>query len=138
MMAAHYRVGVLPARPRKPRDKTMGGFPASGSPTGFTVRHTENITDRKRHLSGVISSFTSRYSFLHIAPCPDDGAVIGTSRAGRAPRPPQPRKTPRKPRVARRHGAPCPKKAPQLLKQKVRSGKELCEIYGLAVDLKLG
>jgi hypothetical protein len=38
------------------------GFPASGSPTGFTVRHTENITDRKRHLSGVISSFTSRYS----------------------------------------------------------------------------
>jgi hypothetical protein len=25
------------------------GFPASGSPTGFTVRHTEEITDRKRH-----------------------------------------------------------------------------------------
>ena len=40
------------------------GFPASGSPTGFTVRHTENITDRKRHLSGVISSFASRYSVL--------------------------------------------------------------------------
>src|SRR5262245_55432462 len=25
------------------------GFPASGSPTGFVVRHTENIADRKRH-----------------------------------------------------------------------------------------
>ena len=25
------------------------GFPASGSPTGFVVRHTEKITDRKRH-----------------------------------------------------------------------------------------
>jgi hypothetical protein len=66
------------------------------------------------------------------------GPVIGTSRAGRAPRPPPPRKTPRKPRLARRHGAPCPKKAPQLLKQKVRSGKELCDLYGLAVDPKLG
>jgi hypothetical protein len=30
------------------------GFPASGSPTGFTVGHTENITDRKRHLRGTI------------------------------------------------------------------------------------
>jgi hypothetical protein len=29
------------------------GFPASGSPTGFTVRHTEEITNRKRHLRGV-------------------------------------------------------------------------------------
>src|SRR5262245_21997114 len=29
------------------------GFPASGSPTGFAVRHTEKITDRKRHLRGV-------------------------------------------------------------------------------------
>jgi len=28
------------------------GFPASGSPTGFTVRHTEE-TNRKRHLRGV-------------------------------------------------------------------------------------
>jgi hypothetical protein len=25
------------------------GFPASGSPTGFTIRHTEQIIDRKRH-----------------------------------------------------------------------------------------
>src|SRR5262245_4372950 len=25
------------------------GFPASGSPTGFVVRHTEKIADRKRH-----------------------------------------------------------------------------------------
>jgi hypothetical protein len=29
------------------------GFPASGSPTGFTARHTEKITNRKRHLRGV-------------------------------------------------------------------------------------
>ena len=29
------------------------GFPASGSPTGFTARHTEGITNRKRHLRGV-------------------------------------------------------------------------------------
>ena len=36
------------------------GFPASGSPTGFTVRHTKQITDRKRHLRGVLSSFASR------------------------------------------------------------------------------
>jgi hypothetical protein len=28
-------------------------FPASGSPTGFTARHTDQITDRKRHLRGV-------------------------------------------------------------------------------------
>ena len=40
------------------------GFPASGSPTGFTVRHAKQITDRKRHLHGVLSSFASRHSFL--------------------------------------------------------------------------
>jgi hypothetical protein len=39
-------------------------FPASGSPTGFTVRHTKEITERKRHLCGVLSSFASRHSFL--------------------------------------------------------------------------
>src|SRR5882762_9191102 len=31
------------------------GFPASGSPTGFVMRHTKQITDRKRHLCGVLS-----------------------------------------------------------------------------------
>ena len=36
------------------------GFPASGSPTGFVVRHTKQSTDRKRHLRGVLSSFASR------------------------------------------------------------------------------
>ena len=40
------------------------GFPASGSPTGFTVRPTKQITDRKRRLRGVLSSFASRQSFL--------------------------------------------------------------------------
>ena len=40
------------------------GFPASGSPTGFTVRHTKQSTDRKRHLRGVLSFFASRHSFL--------------------------------------------------------------------------
>jgi hypothetical protein len=40
------------------------GFPASGSPTGFIVRHTKEITDRKRHVRGVLSSFASRHSFL--------------------------------------------------------------------------
>jgi hypothetical protein len=40
------------------------GFPASGSPTGFVARHTEQITDRKRPVRGVLSSFASRYSFL--------------------------------------------------------------------------
>ena len=36
------------------------GFPASGSPTGFIVRHTKEITDRRRHLRGGLSSFASR------------------------------------------------------------------------------
>jgi hypothetical protein len=40
------------------------GFPASGSPTGFTVKHTQESTDRKRRLRGVLSSFASRHSFL--------------------------------------------------------------------------
>src|SRR6476620_3713340 len=40
------------------------GFPASGSPTGFVMRHTKQITDRKRHLCGVLSFFASRHSFL--------------------------------------------------------------------------
>jgi len=40
------------------------GFPASGSPTGFIVRHTKEITDRKRHRCDVLSSFASRHSFL--------------------------------------------------------------------------
>src|SRR6266487_1884274 len=40
------------------------GFPASGSPTGFIVGHTEQSTDRKRHLRSVLSSFATRYSFL--------------------------------------------------------------------------
>jgi hypothetical protein len=30
------------------------GFPASGSPTGFTARHTKQSTDRKRHVRGVL------------------------------------------------------------------------------------
>jgi hypothetical protein len=34
-------------------------FPASGSPTGFTVKHTQESTDRKRHLRGMPSSFPS-------------------------------------------------------------------------------
>jgi hypothetical protein len=40
------------------------GFPASGSPTGFIVRHTKQSTDRKRPLCGVLSFFASRHSFL--------------------------------------------------------------------------
>jgi hypothetical protein len=40
------------------------GFPASGSPTGFVLRHTKQSTDRKRPLCGVLSFFASRYSFL--------------------------------------------------------------------------
>jgi hypothetical protein len=40
------------------QDRTCG-FPASGSPTGFVLRHTKQITDRKRHLRGVSSSFAS-------------------------------------------------------------------------------
>src|SRR5207237_6184369 len=39
-------------------------FPASGSPTGFVMRHTKQITNRKRHLCGVLSFFASRHSFL--------------------------------------------------------------------------
>jgi hypothetical protein len=35
------------------------GFPASGSPAGFIVRHTKVITDRRRHLRGGLSSFAS-------------------------------------------------------------------------------
>ena len=41
------------------------GFPASGSPTGFTVRHTKQITDRKRHrdeASSVILRLTIQLS----------------------------------------------------------------------------
>src|SRR6266702_2305802 len=30
------------------------GFPASGFPTGFIVGHTEQSTDRKRHLRSVL------------------------------------------------------------------------------------
>jgi hypothetical protein len=49
-------------RPSALADRTCG-FPASGSPTGFTVRHTKEITDRKRHLCGVLSvTRTSRSS----------------------------------------------------------------------------
>jgi hypothetical protein len=40
-----------------------GPIKASGYPTGYTVRHTERITNRKRHLRGV---------FL---PAPDDTAL---------------------------------------------------------------
>ena len=40
------------------------GFPASGSPTGFVLRHTKQITDRKRHLRSVLSFFASRHSLL--------------------------------------------------------------------------
>jgi hypothetical protein len=36
------------------------GFPASGSPTGFTVRHTKQITARKRHLRARSSVLISR------------------------------------------------------------------------------
>src|SRR6516162_9546607 len=33
-------------------------------PPGVTVRHTKEITARKRHLCSVLSSFASRHSFL--------------------------------------------------------------------------
>jgi hypothetical protein len=45
------------------------GFPASGSPTGFTVRHTKQSTDRKRHLRGVLSTQLSLKDLDHIGVC---------------------------------------------------------------------
>jgi hypothetical protein len=44
------------------------GFPASGSPTGFVLRHTKQSTDRKRHLRGVLSPGFNRHTTLSNSP----------------------------------------------------------------------
>src|ERR1700730_779980 len=58
------------------------GFPASGSPTGFIVRHTKQITDRKRHLR---REFVLRLTIQLSLKDPDDSRCLQAHRQSPSP-----------------------------------------------------
>src|SRR3984893_3172203 len=77
---------ALPMRQRSvphPRSSTRTcGFPASGSPTGFIVRHTKQITDRKRHLR---REFVLRLTIQLSLKDPDDSRCLQAHRQSPSP-----------------------------------------------------
>src|ERR1700737_2138399 len=58
------------------------GFPASGSPTGFVLRHTKQITDRKRHLR---REFVLRLTIQLSLKDPDDSRCLQAHRQSPSP-----------------------------------------------------